>query len=608
MRTISKKQCTEVPLLLALFKASKFGLHFDAATDMWHVENKELEKRIDEILKEHVPIPPKPKEYVVDVYRNKLIVKVKYDPVLIEKFRENLGVWSKTQKAWLFPVVAGPRLSELRLGEWSETADRYRQFDSEVHAMSSALDADFELRGLLREPKNYQVAGIKYLLKTQRAFLADSLGLGKSFQAIAAVEQVENYPCLIVCEASMKTQWKYEVEMSVNRTVSVLYGRQPYKIPDTDFVVINQDILHDWAAVLSKHKFKGLIVDESSNFANTSKRSTAIKKVAKTVTGVRFNLSGTAVMNGDQTELANQLAILDRHKEFGGKTGLRKMDISELNTMLRSCCYLRRTTADVYADRTEDVRMKFNNLIVEVDCPEYGRAESDILNYIGELAAMFARQTNDDPRSARVRAMVKAAGAESLVKLMKLRQIIGEAKINPAVEYVEKFLASTDNEKIILFAFHERVIRELKDRLNCDYIAGGVSDIDRAEAIRRFQNDSDARVIVLNTRSAGKGITLSAASHVLFVESEWSQALMRQCLGRAHMRADNPHPALGLVMVVPGTVDSDMLSLRERKASVSDTIVDGSFDDYEFDEGGSMNDMFDFMIDKSLSGVLGSDL
>jgi SWI/SNF-related matrix-associated actin-dependent regulator of chromatin subfamily A-like protein 1 len=56
----------------------------------------------------------------------------------------------------------------------------------------------------------------------------------------------------------------------------------------------------------------------------------------------------------------------------------------------------------------------------------------------------------------------------------------------------------------------------------------------RAEAVSRFQHDPHCKVFIGSLRTAGQGITLTAASRVLFVEFDWSPMVMNQAEDRCH--------------------------------------------------------------------------
>ncbi|MCW3039994.1 MAG: ATP-dependent helicase, partial [Solirubrobacterales bacterium] len=76
------------------------------------------------------------------------------------------------------------------------------------------------------ELQPFQHAGVRYLLKRRRSFLADEQGLGKTVQALATLEVDGAYPAVVVCPAGMKLTWQREAAKWLpHRTVAVLHGR-----------------------------------------------------------------------------------------------------------------------------------------------------------------------------------------------------------------------------------------------------------------------------------------------------------------------------------------------------------------------------------------------
>lgn len=76
------------------------------------------------------------------------------------------------------------------------------------------------------ELQPFQHAGVRYLLKRRRSFLADEQGLGKTVQALATLEVDGAYPAVVVCPAGMKLTWEREAAKWLpHRRVAVLHGR-----------------------------------------------------------------------------------------------------------------------------------------------------------------------------------------------------------------------------------------------------------------------------------------------------------------------------------------------------------------------------------------------
>ncbi len=97
-------------------------------------------------------------------------------------------------------------------------ADRLQQIREEharaagLVALSAATDAALAVPALGGELKPFQRAGVEYLLKQRRSFLADEQGLGKTVEALATIEADGAYPAIVVCPASLKLNWMREIE------------------------------------------------------------------------------------------------------------------------------------------------------------------------------------------------------------------------------------------------------------------------------------------------------------------------------------------------------------------------------------------------------------
>jgi SWI/SNF-related matrix-associated actin-dependent regulator 1 of chromatin subfamily A len=123
----------------------------------------------------------------------------------------------------------------------------------------------------------YQKAGILYAADRLDTLIADSPGLGKTIQAIGLINYLGIKTGVIVCPSTLKLNWLKEmVKWMVDKTltIGVAYGSE---IPDTDFVIINYDILARNKEVLWAEHWGILVCDEAQYLSNgESKRTQAI--------------------------------------------------------------------------------------------------------------------------------------------------------------------------------------------------------------------------------------------------------------------------------------------------------------------------------------------
>ncbi len=112
----------------------------------------------------------------------------------------------------------------------------------------------------------YQEEGIRRLVELGgRGLLADSMGLGKTVQALGVLKQLRTFPCVVVCPAGLKTHWRAEAETHYGIQADVLSGGRPkgtaaYR--DSKLLVCNYEILRGWLPYLASRRPKMVIADE----------------------------------------------------------------------------------------------------------------------------------------------------------------------------------------------------------------------------------------------------------------------------------------------------------------------------------------------------------
>ena len=163
-------------------------------------------------------------------------------------------------------------------------------------------------------------------------------------------------------------------------------------------------------------------------------------------------------------------------------------------------------------------------------------------------------------------------------KLAKVRHDLGVAKAEKAIDHIVDMLDGV--EKVVIFAHHHDVINVLQAGLaefGCVTVTGKTSGPDRQAAVDRFQTDPTCRVLLGNIKAAGVGITLTAASTVIFVESDWTPGWMAQAEDRVH-RLGQTESVLIQYLVFDDSLDAVMTQMLVAKANVSDKALDRDVD------------------------------
>jgi SWI/SNF-related matrix-associated actin-dependent regulator 1 of chromatin subfamily A len=415
----------------------------------------------------------------------------------------------------------------------------------------------------------FQWAGVRYVLDARRAFLADEQGLGKTVEALAAIEADGAYPAIVVCPASMKLGWQREASRWLpHRSVAVVEGRAAVP-PEGEITILNYEIVAAHREALARRRPRAIVVDESHYCKNPrAKRTQAVRRLAATVSsdGLRLALTGTPVLN-HADELIAQLRVIGRLEDFGSGARFSQQfrgQLSEerLHWHLRRRCFVRRLKSDVLpqlpAKRQVVIPVALTNQA------EYRLAEKDVIEWLRSQPLELSEL------NARIAATLRA---ERLAQLGTLQRLAARGKLAAALAWLEDFLAS--GEPIVVFARHVEVQQAVLKRFPAAlHLLGSDSLADREAAIAAFQDPAGPSLIVGATRVAAQGITLTRASNVAFLELEWTPAMHDQAEDRCH-RIGQRDAVTAWYLLAADTIDETMARLIQSKRAVVAAVTDG---------------------------------
>ena len=210
------------------------------------------------------------------------------------------------------------------------------------------------------------------------------------------------------------------------------------------------------------------------------------------------------------------------------------------------------------------------------------------------------RQIELEPAALRIyRGLVKESYAELaggevtatniLTRLLRLSQLtcgflgndetaaveqVSAAKLSALEDILDGAMA--EGKKLVIIARFIPEIRAIcklleKRGLGYSCITGEVKN--RDEQVARFQKEPEVMAFVGQIATAGLGITLTAASTMVFYSLDYSMSNFEQTKARIH-RVGQRMPCTYLYLVARGTVDEKVLAALESKADLARTLVD----------------------------------
>jgi SWI/SNF-related matrix-associated actin-dependent regulator 1 of chromatin subfamily A len=235
---------------------------------------------------------------------------------------------------------------------------------------------------------------------------------------------------------------------------------------------------------------------------------------------------------------------------------------------------------DLPAKRRQIIDLPANGAETAVQAEKAAfRAHEEKINALKKLARE-AKKTGLAEYKAAVQAL-RDGRAVAFGEISKYRHETAIAKIPAVIEHVTEMLESV--EKIIVFAHHHDVIDALMAAFGAQavHLTGQDSQESRQAAVDRFQADPSCHIFVGSITAAGVGITLTAASTVIFAELDWVPGNLSQAEDRAH-RIGQTDSVLVQHLVLDGSLDANMARTLVRKQEIISSALDA--DDAEIEE------------------------
>ncbi len=450
----------------------------------------------------------------------------------------------------------------------------------------------------------YQLDGIGFAVGAGRAILADDMGLGKTMQGVGTAEllarEAEIRKVLIICPASLKSQWRSEIQRFCDRDVQLIGGaaadRQAQYGNDCFFTVCNyEQVLRDILAI-ERNPWDLIILDEGQRIKNWESKTSRVVKSLRS----RFALvlSGTPLENRlddlysivqfvDDRRLGPGFRFFNKHRvvdEKGKVLGYK--NLGELRDALKPIL-LRRTRESVQLElperTTEFVRIapsdeqldmhRSHMQIVATIVRKKFISEMDLLRLQKEL--LICRMT---------------ANGTFLVDKQKPNY---SSKLERLDELFES-LFDEEGRKVVLFSEWTTMldlIEPLLRKRKLDFVRldGSVPQKKRQELVYRFQTDAGCRLF-LTTNAGSTGLNLQAANTVINVDLPWNPAVLEQRIARAHRMGQSRNVQV-FALVTDGTIEESLLATIAAKKDLALAALDVESDVDAVDVASGMQEL-----------------
>jgi superfamily II DNA or RNA helicase len=462
---------------------------------------------------------------------------------------------------------------------------------------------------LKAELRHYQLDGYSWMkhLYTQKmgACLADDMGLGKTLQILTLLQSIkeEHTPALgqtnllgeiipeklktslVVVPTSLVYNWKNEIEKFTNLSYTIHAGAQRTKdikqfIGKVDIIITSYGTMRNDIDQLKNIVFEYLILDEAQAIKNPSSQTTIC--VNKLVGKCKIAMSGTPIENSitDLWSIFNFInpGLLGNYHSFNKKyqESVEKIKDPKLIQDLRLIIHpfmMRRTKEQVATElppKTEKV------IFCDMSPVQKEMYEKTKAMYRNELLLNL----ND-------KSLVKNK-LNILNGLISLRQIANHPSMfdklydddSGKFEVLKETLQNVINSghKVLIFSQFVKHLKLLgqyliKENIPYYYLDGSVKMAQRQEQVDLFQRGEGKQLFLMQLKTGGVGLNLTAADYVFILDPWWNPASERQAMDRTH-RIGQDKPVIVYKFISKDSIEEKILHLQEKKKMIADDILE----------------------------------
>jgi len=488
----------------------------------------------------------------------------------------------------LCPTCKKPAVTVKEVQVDSERRVMYECGHVDVVKVLSAQSYDNYISTDNKRPFKFQIEGAVFATETAngRFIIADEMGLGKTVQMCMILwsHPKELTPALIICKAGLKIQmsreisrWNGELWLS-----QIIESEKDFLLPSR-VKIISMDTLWRFSDIeswMKRAKIKSVFIDECQLMKNSdAKRTNGIRKAAAQVKYLGA-LSGTPIDNNAAEYFPVLNLVHPDRREFSTRNNYLMTFVDSYFSGygmkyggLKSVEKFKNATSDFIIRRLrKDVLPDLPDILRDYRYVEMGEKVNKAYQAEVEAFTDFYN-SSDDKRSV-------AFGSGVLAYMARMRHIVGIAKIEPCLAYLEDFCTET-NRKICVFTHHKDVENKIVELLR-DHpdIYGNIYQLPEAADLRyneieRFKNDPAGRILIAATLASAEGLNLQFCSDCILLERQWVPTKEEQAEARFPRPGQTADKINAVYIVAIGTIDEYLAKIVEQKRSNVKQTLDG---------------------------------
>jgi SNF2 family DNA or RNA helicase len=455
-----------------------------------------------------------------------------------------------------------------------------------IKNVPSPIRRDYKWTGF-HKPMMHQIKTASFLTLNKKAFCFNEQGTGKTASCIWAADYLMNLGIikrvLVICPLSiMDSAWRADLfTFAMHRTVDIAYGtpkkRKKIIEGDAEFVIVNYDGVEIVQKELQEADFDLIIVDEANAYKNNStRRWKCLWNLVMPKTWL-WMLTGTPAAQSPEDAFGlAKLVCPERVPKFRGAWKDQVMvKLSQFTWIPR-----KNSVQLVHAALQPAIRFTKEQCL---DLPE--------MTYVTRIIPLTAQQSHYY-KKIKTEMLVHTAdeqitavnAATVMNKLLQLSCGVVYSDSGEAIAFDGKnrldvmleVIRETTNKVLIFVPFRHaiEVVSETltANKISNEVVSGAVSATKRADIFRRFQQEADPRVLVIQPQAVAHGVTLTAADTVIWFGPTMSLETYLQANARVHRQGQINKTTV--VHLQGSSVEAQVYGALRRKEDIHSKVVE----------------------------------
>jgi len=455
-----------------------------------------------------------------------------------------------------------------------------------IKSAPSPIVRDYEWPGLYK-PMSHQKETASFLTLHQRGFCFNEQGTGKTASAIWAadylLEQGVINRVLVICPLSiMQSAWQADLfKFAVHRSVNVAYGdrakRKQIINGIAEFVIINYDGVGIVREEIKNGGFDLIIVDEANAYKNSrTERFKTLKYIMSPTTWL-WMMTGTPAAQSPLDAYGLAKACVPARAPT-----LYTMYRESVMYQLSRFKWIPKPNSEAVVHELLQPAIRFTKKEC-LDLPDvthtsrFAPLSAQQLKYYKQLKKDFliaavGEEVSAVNAAANLNKLLQIACGAVYTDTKNVIEFDVSARLNVLQEVIEE-----SAQKVLIFIPYTHAINLVKEfmdknNITAEIINGSVNVNKRTDIFKRFQENTEPKVLLIQPQAAAHGVTLTAANIVIWYAPVTSSETYLQANARVHRQGQkNP---VTVVHIEGSPVEAKLYEMLQNKLDYHAKIID----------------------------------